>query len=320
MSGSYTPGDTSLGPTMIGKSLGVENKVGLMHHVMSAIHESVLVLQKVYSDHKEAFPQVPKRRFGSPGCSTLLLRSIWTAFFDRCVIKLPTGEYVSPQYGGSWTLESSSLVRPFCFLKRFSQLGCSATFVVLSTPASTQLHATALCQSAQEHPTSVCALCQRNQCRTLALTILDLCSVPAIAIAKMRNIDCATPSAAHGSAMSLGMSIVLDYHGTQFLQPHCPCPLRLRLRNFNCLRTRTLATVRLQAMSANDCNCKSRSGQTQPDHNLQRWSSLATPHSRRCRSHIVSKNCGCLKHKRHTVAQTRQLHRARSGDGGMLCK
>ena len=26
------------------------------------------------------------------------------------MIKLPTGEYVSPQYGGSWTLESSSLV------------------------------------------------------------------------------------------------------------------------------------------------------------------------------------------------------------------
>ena len=32
------------------------------------------------------------------------------AFFDPCMIKLPTGEYVSPQYGGSWTLESSSLV------------------------------------------------------------------------------------------------------------------------------------------------------------------------------------------------------------------
>ena len=27
----------------------------------------------------------------------------------QCLIKLPTGEYVSPQYGGSWTLESSSL-------------------------------------------------------------------------------------------------------------------------------------------------------------------------------------------------------------------
>ena len=38
-----------------------------------------------------------------------ILHSVWTAFFDRCLIKLPTGEYVSPQYGGSWTLESSSL-------------------------------------------------------------------------------------------------------------------------------------------------------------------------------------------------------------------
>ena len=77
---------------------------------MNAIHESVLVLQKVYSDHKEAFPQVPKRSFGSLGYSTLLLHSIWAAFFDRCMIELPTGEYVSPQYSGSWTLESSSLV------------------------------------------------------------------------------------------------------------------------------------------------------------------------------------------------------------------
>ena len=85
------------------------SKVGLMHHVMNAIHESVLVLQKIYNDHKEAFPQVPKRHFGCPGYSALLLHSIWTAFFDRCMIKMPTGEYVSPQYG-SWTLESSSLV------------------------------------------------------------------------------------------------------------------------------------------------------------------------------------------------------------------
>ena len=54
---------------------------------------------------------LPKRHFGSPGYSTLLLHSVWTAFFDRCLVKLPTGEYVSPQYGGSWTLESSSLCR-----------------------------------------------------------------------------------------------------------------------------------------------------------------------------------------------------------------
>ena len=83
------------------------SKVGLMHHVMNGIHESVLVLQKVYSDHKEAFLQAPKRQFASPGYSTLLLHSIWTAFFDRCLVKLLTDECVSPQYGGSWTLESS---------------------------------------------------------------------------------------------------------------------------------------------------------------------------------------------------------------------
>ena len=52
---------------------------------------------------------MPKRKFGSSGYSTLLLHSVWTSFFDRCLIKLPTSEYVSPQFGGSWTLESSSL-------------------------------------------------------------------------------------------------------------------------------------------------------------------------------------------------------------------
>ena len=85
------------------------SNVGLIHHVLVAIHESVLVLKPSYEEHRQAFPDVPKRRFGSPGYSTLLLHSVWTSFFDRCLIKLPTSEYVSPQYGGSWTLESSSL-------------------------------------------------------------------------------------------------------------------------------------------------------------------------------------------------------------------
>ena len=78
-------------------------KVGLIHHVLVAIHESVQVL------NRQLFPDIPKRRFGSPGFSTLLLHSVWTSFFDRCLVKLPTSEYVSPQFGGSWTLESSSL-------------------------------------------------------------------------------------------------------------------------------------------------------------------------------------------------------------------
>ena len=85
------------------------SKVGLIHHVTVAIHESVLVLKHTFDERRHTFPDVPKRRFGSPGYSTLLLHSVWTSFFDRCLIKLPTSEYVSPQYGGSWTLESSSL-------------------------------------------------------------------------------------------------------------------------------------------------------------------------------------------------------------------
>ena len=41
-----------------------------------------------------------------PGCFTLFGPPSSIAV---CLLKLPTGEYVSPQYGGSWTLESSSL-------------------------------------------------------------------------------------------------------------------------------------------------------------------------------------------------------------------
>ena len=68
------------------------SKVGLIHHVMVAIHESVLALKHTFDEHRHAFPEVPKRRFGSPGYSALLLHSVWTSFFDRCLIKLPTGE------------------------------------------------------------------------------------------------------------------------------------------------------------------------------------------------------------------------------------
>ena len=41
-------------------------KVGLIHHVLVAIHESVLVLKHTFDEHRQAFPDVPKRRFGSP--------------------------------------------------------------------------------------------------------------------------------------------------------------------------------------------------------------------------------------------------------------
>ena len=64
-------------------------------------YEAVQVLSKAFDEHKEAFPQVPKRQFGS--CSTLLGSSTafdMDALFDRCLIKLPTGKYVSPQSMG----------------------------------------------------------------------------------------------------------------------------------------------------------------------------------------------------------------------------
>ena len=84
-------------------------RVGLIYHVLAAIHDSVMVLRERFKENRQAFPEVPPRSFGSPGFNTLLLHAVWTSFFDRCLIKLPTGEYVSPQFGGSWNLESTSL-------------------------------------------------------------------------------------------------------------------------------------------------------------------------------------------------------------------
>ena len=84
-------------------------RVGLIYHVLSAIHDSVMVLRERFKENRQAFPEVPSRSFGSPGFNTLLLHAVWTSFFDRCLIKLPTGEYVSPQFGGTWNLESTSL-------------------------------------------------------------------------------------------------------------------------------------------------------------------------------------------------------------------
>ena len=84
-------------------------KVGLIHHVLAAIHESVMVIRQTFNENRQVFPEVPPRSFGSPGYLTLLVHAVWTSFFDRCLIKLPTGEYVSPQFGGSWVLESTSL-------------------------------------------------------------------------------------------------------------------------------------------------------------------------------------------------------------------
>ena len=81
----------------------------LIHHVLAAIYDSVLVLKQTFDEHRQALPDVPKRRFGSPGYTTLLLHVVWTSVYDRCLIKLPTGEYVSPQFGGSWSLGISSL-------------------------------------------------------------------------------------------------------------------------------------------------------------------------------------------------------------------
>ena len=45
-------------------------KVGLIHHVLVAIHESVVVLKQTFKEHRQAFPEVPPRNFGTPGYTT----------------------------------------------------------------------------------------------------------------------------------------------------------------------------------------------------------------------------------------------------------
>ena len=83
-------------------------KVGLMHHVMQSMSRCkcfrryTVIIRKHFRK---------SRRVSSEVQCTQLCCSTRSAFFDRCIVKLPTGEYISPQYGGTWTLESSSLVR-----------------------------------------------------------------------------------------------------------------------------------------------------------------------------------------------------------------
>ena len=110
-------------------------KVGLIHHVLVAIHESVMVLRQTFKEHRQAFPEVPTRNFGSPGYTTLLVHAVWTSFYDRCLIKLPTGEYVSPQFGGSWTLESTSLCHnPMAIVALNRTIRDGASYVSCLTP------------------------------------------------------------------------------------------------------------------------------------------------------------------------------------------
>ena len=110
-------------------------KVGLIYHVLAAIHESVMVLRQTFMENRQAFPEVPPRSFGSPGYTTLLLHAVWTSFYDRCLIKLPTGEYVSPQFGGSWTLESTSLCHnPMVIIALNRTIRDGASYVNCLTP------------------------------------------------------------------------------------------------------------------------------------------------------------------------------------------
>ena len=111
--------------------------VGLIHHVLVAIHESVMVLRQTFKEHRLAFPEVPTRNFGSPGYTTLLVHAVWTSFYDRCLIRLPTGEYVSPQFGGSWALESTSLCHnPTALIALNRTIRDGASYVSSLTPGS----------------------------------------------------------------------------------------------------------------------------------------------------------------------------------------
>ena len=110
-------------------------RVGLIYHVLAATHDSVMVLRERFKENRQAFPEVPPRSFGSPGFNTLLLHAVWTSFFDRCLIKLPTGEYVSPQFGGSWNLESTSLCHyPMVIIALNRTIRDGASYVNCLTP------------------------------------------------------------------------------------------------------------------------------------------------------------------------------------------
>ena len=94
-----------------------------------------MVLRQTFKENRQAFPEVPPRSFGSPGYTTLLVHAVWTSFYDRCLIKLPTGEYVSPQFGGSWTLESTSLCHnPMVIIALNRTIRDGASYVNCLTP------------------------------------------------------------------------------------------------------------------------------------------------------------------------------------------
>ena len=111
------------------------SKVRLMHHVTHSAYESVQLLTNAFETYKDVFPQLPKRHMLAPSFSTLLSHAVWTAFFDRCLIKLPTCEHVSPQYGGVWSLENSSLVHyPIIALNRTVRDGTSYASGLIPIP------------------------------------------------------------------------------------------------------------------------------------------------------------------------------------------
>ena len=39
-------------------------KIGLIHHVLAAIHESVMVLRQTFKENRQAFPEVPTTSLG----------------------------------------------------------------------------------------------------------------------------------------------------------------------------------------------------------------------------------------------------------------
>ena len=91
--------------------------VAIIHHVMEAVHEAMDLLNKPFQVYKSAFPSRQTRGLISPSFATLMTHTMPCAFCDKCVVKLPTGDNLSPQYGGVWKLETSSLILcPGCIL------------------------------------------------------------------------------------------------------------------------------------------------------------------------------------------------------------
>ena len=85
---------------------------GLLHHLMEAVWEAA-ELNKTF----ESIALHSRRHSMSPVFCTLITHVLWCSFYDKSIVELPTGDHLSPEYGGLWKLESCYLAYdPGCLI------------------------------------------------------------------------------------------------------------------------------------------------------------------------------------------------------------